>query len=309
MRTKRKVEAFIVLSLVAFVGVKGYLWSNDTTLAIEKDKIMERMGAYAEEKKNEALTEVKSGMKKGYDAALNKVGLSSSGSKESEKVAKINPETTPAAQPEKLKEKEDKVLDKGTTANTEAVAAKKDEPISPVNLEHYTIKYKYDHTGAPDDISRERIMAILQKSSNIWERSCGVKFEYIGDMRSDYVRAETEGTSGLGYGIIRWSDLDADRLAQAHLGGKNGPVGDFIMDLNATLFVDKRTQNNDLESTFTHELGHVLGLDHSRIPNSVMAGTGRAYTMMNELNAGDKEMCQSTVAEWSKNPRNKKFKS
>ncbi len=169
----------------------------------------------------------------------------------------------------------------------------------------YEVKFKYDATGAPDWIGQKDILKMFQKASDVWEKNCGIKFTYLGNIRSDYVAVDS-GTTRQDFGIVRWSQLEHNILGQAHTGSELGPVKDFIMDLNSNNFSGVKNYNSQLYSTIVHEFGHVLGLPHSRIPNSIMFYQNGVVNV--ELNDGDKDMCRTIVNSWDKNPDNQKIR-
>lgn len=171
----------------------------------------------------------------------------------------------------------------------------------------YEIQYKYDSTGAPSWIKKSHMEDILKEASDVWEKACGIKFTNIGTMRSDYVNVdEYSRTHNKGFGLVRWSEMAEDKLGQAHLGSENGPVKNFVMDLNSTNFDESSEHRDYLFSTVVHEFGHVLGLPHSRIQDSVMYYSNGSVNV--NLNDGDKEMCRDLVKSWDANPNNKKIK-
>jgi Matrixin len=289
-----KFKAFLILGVTAYAVAQGYMWSHDTTFTAETNKLMDSGQTYLVNKKNDAVSSTKQAIRDGFDASAEKIGIKKDAVKTENKPADPKVETP-----------------KNTGKSDEA---KKEEPKKEAKEDKpalswlYQVKFKYDHTGAPDGISESQMLGMIKNASDVWEKACGVKFKMDGIIRSDYISAQTNGTSHENFGIIRWTDMGGDTLGQAHLGGKNGPVGDFIMDINSNMFADAKGKINtdSLQATMTHELGHVLGLDHSRLPASVMHFQQKTFNK--DLNDGDTQMCINTVAEWAKNPANKKFK-
>lgn len=286
-----KFKAFLILGVTAYAIAQGYMWSHDTTFTAETNKLLDSGKSYLVNKKNDAVSSTKQAIRDGFDASAEKIGI--------KKNEGVKPEVKTEPKPESPKE----------TGKKPDEAKKEDPKVGKTALNwEYQVKFKYDHTGAPFGVSESQMLSMIKNASDVWEKACGVKFKMDGTIRSDYISAQSDVTSRQNFGIIRWTEMGGDKLGQAHLGGKNGPVGDFIMDINSNLFESSKGKVNteSLQAVLTHELGHVLGLDHSRLSASVMHFQQKTFNK--DLNEGDTQMCVDTVSEWSKNPANKKFK-
>lgn len=315
-----KLKIFLAVSLVVALLGKAYLWSNDSSYTQFYNESMHSMKNYAQEKKNAAIEGastyveetkkaavegVKGAVRGGFDATYTAVT-----GKEVVRAAKsdnpISDDKATSSTEEKTTSKptEDKPLEipvAKPTEDKELVALPKPNWL-------YEVKFKYDKAGAPEDVSEKDFLNFVKEASKIWEESCGVKFTYDGMIRSDYISIKRNTES---VGIIRWSDLDNGILGVATQGSTRAPVYNFVLELNHNQFQtmkdgQKVLDANELYNTIIHELGHVVGLDHSRLKESVMYHT--SIETPSRLNAGDTEMCQNIASQWEKNPVNKKYR-
>lgn len=141
-------------------------------------------------------------------------------------------------------------------------------------------------------VTKEEALAILQKSSQLWTDACGITFEYKGDKLADYVN--NKNVIGGATGIIKWeTQMEGSAIGEAHVGNARGPAPGFVLALFSDFFVRNKA---DLVNTVTHEMGHVIGLEHSANKNSVMFPTERPSAKLQE---SDKAMCRYFRYRWS----------
>lgn len=156
----------------------------------------------------------------------------------------------------------------------------------------YKIPFYYDHSNAPKGVSKEEALNILKKASQQWTDSCGITFDYKGDKLADYVN--NKNVIGGSTGIIKWeTQMEGSAIGEAHVGTSRGPAPGFVLALFSDFFARNKA---DLVNTITHEMGHVIGLDHSANKNSVMFPTERPSAQLQE---SDKAMCRYFRYRWS----------
>lgn len=154
------------------------------------------------------------------------------------------------------------------------------------------IAYFYDHSSAPDNLSKKEVLDSINKASNQWKEACNISFVYKGDRLSDYVTIET--TLNRKEGIIKWGELEGDAIGMAHQGTTKSFAEGFVLLLNPEFF----EQNKQLvHATVLHELGHVVGLDHNQNKKSVMYES--QSHMKQTLSETDKALCRYFRARWS----------
>lgn len=156
----------------------------------------------------------------------------------------------------------------------------------------YKIPFYYDHSNAPNGVSKEEALAIIQKASQQWLDACGVTFEYKGDKLADYVNNKNVIAGNVG--IIKWeTQMEGSAIGEAHVGNEMGPAPGFVLALFSDFFVKNKS---DLVNTITHEMGHVIGLQHSANKHSIMFDTESSNAKLQE---SDKAMCRYFRYRWA----------
>lgn len=153
------------------------------------------------------------------------------------------------------------------------------------------MEFYYDNTNAPTDLVKS--LDIIAKASAKWTYACNIRFVFKGEKHADYV--STANTLHGDKGIVKWAtQMNGDTIGEAHMGSEHGPVKNFVMELNSEYF--KGNKEQDLILTTTHEMGHVIGLDHSNNSKSIMYfQSGGKQT----LQSSDQAMCLYLRARWS----------
>lgn len=164
-----------------------------------------------------------------------------------------------------------------------SVGALSGDEASGVKWKNSTVKIAVSTTiddSAPNIKNGSRIREALFRSILRWEAVADVRFI------TEYVERETtstKGNSGDGISLITMSSLPEF----VQLFGKSGSreaartrvyfdkrgniyEADLFLNPFALFSTDGSYGTFDLESVFTHELGHVLGLRHNHIPSSMM---------------------------------------
>ncbi len=101
-----------------------------------------------------------------------------------------------------------------------------------------------------------------------------------GDALVTYV--DTGWTSPKGYGAITELTVDGD----------TGAIEHALLHINSethALAIDAQAPAVDLQAVLTHEVGHLIGLDHSRVPGATMVAETQAFgtSELRSLDADD----------------------
>jgi len=161
------------------------------------------------------------------------------------------------------------------------------------------VKWWYNPTDSP--YSEEDSLAFIKEASQSWENVSGVKFEYQGITTLNQFDLN-DGKVVFGWakhGVIDDSDkFGGNGCIGAFVQYNNGNKGTVITDASLTLNRDRDRQTDDRycfnttipnsnplkkyspisswKGLITHELGHVLALEHSSECESSMAGSSYA---------------------------------
>lgn len=238
----------------------------------------EQVASYMEDKKQSAIDKVK--------GKLKDVGLV-----EPREVAN-QPEVS---KPIEILKKPEVKLPEIKNVPTDPIVVKVDDPKveKAQEFKHLSIPFYYDHSSAPNNISKEQVLALIRKSSDTWQEACNVSFDYKGDRLSDYV--DGNNTIRRNEGLVKWGNLPGGAIGQAHQGNGYSYAKGFVLTLKPSFFANRNNQDT-LYSTILHETGHVIGLPHSNNNSSIMFW--QQHNRKQVLNETDKTMCKYFRARW-----------
>jgi len=121
--------------------------------------------------------------------------------------------------------------------------------------------------------SNDQWMAAFARAFQTWSNSAGVNFGKVDDNGAPAgIYGPTRGDPRFGDVRISGFDISLDTYAEA-VDGESRAVGSWAGDIVFNTAADW-TSMAAIESVALHEIGHVLGLDHSEDPKSPMFAHG-----------------------------------
>ncbi|MDQ6618973.1 MAG: matrixin family metalloprotease [Pseudomonadota bacterium] len=146
-----------------------------------------------------------------------------------------------------------------------------------------TMSWYYAPAGEPAWASGTSAVTLIQQAMNVWSSRCGVQFSYLGT-------TPQQATVQDGASIIGWLPTMSN-AGNTSWYMRAGTMTEADVQLNASA-------NGTAVATYPmilHELGHAIGLDHSEVAQSVMAGppVSAAYSYATTLADDDIAGCQA----------------
>ena len=156
--------------------------------------------------------------------------------------------------------------------------------------------WRYNDANRPASIvaSASAAVARIQAAMSRWSAVCNIQFVYDGTTTR---AASLASSTRDGDNVISWSALSGNTTSITYVGASGFTGSAFTLD-EADMVMNSQF-NPNLDSTLSHEVGHLLGLKHSDQEGSVMSGPNTApdpstaYTSLAVLQADDIAGCRS----------------
>ena len=154
------------------------------------------------------------------------------------------------------------------------------------------IRWRYNdaNRNASFSASPADAVARLQTAMGKWSSTCNISFQYDGTTSSP---ASLSTGSSDGINVIAWGSLSGNTTGVTYVSASGpAPAGPFTV--NEGDIVLNNAFNPNVDVTMLHEIGHLLGLDHSDVQSAVMSGPPlTTYASLNALTADDIAGCRA----------------
>lgn len=120
------------------------------------------------------------------------------------------------------------------------------------------VRWYYNPSNQPNTLTTSEVLSTLQAAMSNWEAGCGIRFEYQGI--TDSAVFVKDGVTVLGW----LNDTSFAGFARFYSNGASIVEGDIKFNQ------DKLGNTADLLGNATHEIGHLIGLDHANQAASIM---------------------------------------
>jgi hypothetical protein len=143
----------------------------------------------------------------------------------------------------------------------------------PVVWDQMPIEYAIHLEGAPDSLSSDAWVLAIDAAFVTWTQVEGTDVRF-----TPLMHAEVNGAPQASDGNIIWFDPEWDESdsvgasATLRVDGTGRPTG-FDIRVNALMDWSDSGSAVDPQAVITHEVGHVIGLDHSLVPFATMFKT------------------------------------
>ncbi len=159
-----------------------------------------------------------------------------------------------------------------------------------------TVRWRYNDASRPSSIvaSASAAVARIQAAMGRWSAVCNIQFVYDGTTTS---AASLATSTRDGVNVIAWGTLSGNTTGVTYAGASGFTGSAFTLD-EADMVINAQF-NPNLDSTLSHEVGHMLGLKHSDQEGAVMSGPNVApdpsttYTSLTVLQPDDVAGCRS----------------
>lgn len=146
-----------------------------------------------------------------------------------------------------------------------------------------TVNWYYNPQNEPPQF-KGKTVEVFQRAMNIWASECGVKFVYKGEASNVFAfdRVPT----------VSWFAFSGD---MAKYAGYTFIYNDgrWVIDADIGLNTTTLTTITALEYIAIHEVGHMIGLNHSNFEGNMMSGPPWSqYSYPSYLRADDIEGCR-----------------
>jgi hypothetical protein len=155
------------------------------------------------------------------------------------------------------------------------------------------VAWYYNPANQPPNLSTTDVLNAIDTAIARWTGMCSLSFTYMGTTTAAPNARSTFSTADR-INVIGWGQL-TDEMAWYGAYTKWWYDGNHAMfDADVVINTAFQWTVQNVESIMTHELGHVIGLNHSNVQTSVMfASPYNSYAYQRTLRGDDANACAS----------------
>lgn len=164
------------------------------------------------------------------------------------------------------------------------------------------VNWYYNPTNQPSALSTADVVALIDTATAKWAGMCNLTFNYKGTTTTYTPNIDSTWSTIDRVNVIGWAALTGDRAGYDGYTkwwyASGGLMADADIVLNTASQTWTQSNKQSLEALITHELGHLLGLNHSNIQFAVMAGDSityntryNTYSFQRTLRGDDAQAC------------------
>ena len=174
------------------------------------------------------------------------------------------------------------------------------------------INYYYNPQDQPAGLTPTEMEGLLKTAARKWENVCNVRFNYLGTttVRPD-LAATFETTDRLN--VVGWELLTGNKAQfSGYVSWWYQNQGNALIDADMVINTNSGAQfardKPSLGALLTHEMGHMLAINHSNVQQSVMfANPYNDYTYQATLRGDDATACTTLYGPSLKTSTNRVF--
>ncbi len=159
------------------------------------------------------------------------------------------------------------------------------------------VHWRYDDANRPPAIvpDASAMVARIQRAMGQWSAQCAIRFVYDGPSSAGASLAQ--GGVRDQQNVITWGALSGNTTGVTWVSASGPNSASFTLD-EADMVLNAQF-NPRLDATLLHEIGHLLGLKHSDVEDTVMSGPNNPpepstrYSGLETLQADDIAGCRA----------------
>ncbi len=152
------------------------------------------------------------------------------------------------------------------------------------------VSWYYNPANQPTNLKTDEVLGAIAVAISRWSQMCNLRFTYLGTSTAN---RNFEGSTVDRLNVIGWGDFPTSLRDSTGITYWNYSRSTLaIVDADIVLNSREKWTVRDVDAVMTHEIGHMLGLDHSNLTASIMSATPyNSYEYQRTLRGDDVAAC------------------